>query len=323
MTRRYLVTGGAGFIGSNFIRHLLDHEPDAQVTNLDALTYAGVQRTVDELDAYPGHHFVHGDIRDERLVNDVVAGADVVVHFAAESHVDRSIEHPSEFLSTNVSGTGVLLAAAARRDGTRFVHVSTDEVYGSLSEGFAKESDPLAPSSPYSASKAGSDLLALSYVETYDCDVLVTRCTNNYGPYQFPEKAIPLFVTTLMGGGRVPLYGDGLNERDWLYVEDHCAALHLLVDKGETGTIYNIGAGEQRTNMELTQAILDVLDLGEERIEFVPDRPGHDRRYAVDSDRVRSLGWTPTHSFSDGLSDTIDWYQSREDWWRPLMKGTG
>lgn len=319
MGHRYLVTGGAGFIGSNFITWILEREEDSLVTNLDALTYAGVPATVAELDEYPGHSFVKGDIRDAELVADLVPGHDVIVHFAAESHVDRSIVRPSDFLETNLVGTGVLLEAARRSENMRFIHVSTDEVYGSIDVGFAKETDRLAPSSPYSASKAGSDLLVLSYAETYGLDVLVTRCTNNYGPYQFPEKAVPLFVTNLLKGGQVPLYGDGLNERDWLYVEDHCAALQLLVDAGASGEIYNIGADAQLANIDLARIILDNLNLGEERIEYVEDRPGHDRRYAVDSGKLRSLGWTPSHSFEERIVDTIEWYRSRDDWWNPLV----
>ena len=322
MGRKYLVTGGAGFIGSNFIRYLLDHEPDCEVTNLDALTYAGVPATVDELDEAPNHSFVKGDICDVELVDAVMAGHDVVVHFAAESHVDRSIAGPTPFLQTNVVGTGVLLDAARRHGVARFVHVSTDEVYGSVAEGFAPEDAPLDPSSPYSSSKAGSDLLALSYHTTYGYDVVVTRCTNNYGPYQFPEKVIPLFVTNLMEGKKVPLYGNGRNERDWLYVEDHCAALHLLVDAAEAGEIYNIGANAQLPNIELTRAILDAFGLDETWIEWVPDRLGHDFRYAVDSSKVRALGWSPAHRFEDRLAETIEWYRAREDWWRPLKGNT-
>ena len=321
MGRRYLVTGGAGFIGSNFIRHVFDAEGDAEVTNLDALTYAGVQATVDELDASPNHHFVHGDIRDGDLVDQVMPGHDVVVHFAAESHVDRSIEGPAPFLETNVVGTGVLLDAAHRHGVARFVHVSTDEVYGSLPSGFALESDRLEPSSPYSSSKAGSDLLALSYAVTHGTDVVVTRCTNNYGPYQFPEKVIPLFVTNLLEGKQVPLYGEGLNERDWLYVGDHCSAIHLLVDEGGSGEIYNIGANAQLANIDLTTMILEGLDVGPDRIDHVPDRLGHDFRYAVDSSKIRALGWSPKHDFESRLADTIDWYRRREDWWRPLKGG--
>jgi dTDP-glucose 4,6-dehydratase len=320
MNRTYLVTGGAGFIGSRFVRRILDREPGATVTNLDAMTYAGVRATVDELDVSPRHRFVEGDIRDVGLVDSVVPGHDVIVHFAAESHVDRSIEGPSVFLETNVVGTGVLLDAARRHDIGRFIHVSTDEVYGSVSEGFPGERAPLDPSSPYSSSKAGSDLLALSFHTTYGSDVIVTRCTNNYGPYQFPEKVIPLFVTNLLDGRPVPLYGDGRNERDWLYVDDHVAAIHLLVDEGEAGEIYNIGANAQLSNLDLTHRILGALGAGEEMIEHVEDRLGHDLRYAVDSSKVRALGWNPEHDFDTHLAETIEWYRARRDWWEPLRR---
>jgi len=321
MGRRYLVTGGAGFIGSNFVRHLLAHEPEATVTNLDLLTYAGVEATVRELDADPRHRFVRGDIGDAGLVDRLVPGHDVVVNFAAETHVDRSIAGPAVFLQTNVVGTGVLLDAARRHGISRFLQVSTDEVYGSLAEGFAPEEAPLRPSSPYSASKAAGDLLVGSYAVTYGYGAIVTRCTNNYGPYQFPEKVIPLFVTNLLEGRKVPLYGEGRNERDWLHVEDHCAALRLLVDRGAAGEVYNIGADAQLANIELTRRILAALGAGEEMIERVPDRPGHDLRYAVDSSKVRRLGWAPAHSFEDHMAATIEWYRSHPDWWRPLKEG--
>lgn len=318
MARRYLVTGGAGFIGSNFIRYVFENEADATVTNLDSLTYAGVPATVAELDEHPNHRFVKGDIRDRELVDEVAPGHDVIVHFAAESHVDRSISGPEPFLSTNVIGTGVLLDAAMRHGVMRFVHVSTDEVYGSVAEGFATEEARLDPSSAYSSSKAASDLLARSYHITHGYDVVVTRCTNNYGPYQFPEKVIPLFVTNLLEDRRVPLYGDGRNERDWLYVEDHCAALHLLIDRGGPGEIYNVGANAQLPNLDLTRAILEHLGKDESWIEWVPDRLGHDFRYAVDSSKLRDLGWSPAHDFSDRIDDTIAWYRDRRDWWEPL-----
>lgn len=318
MGRRYAITGGAGFIGSNFVRHILESEPDATVTNIDAMTYAGVPATVDELDSLPRHTFVKGDIRDGTLLSEVLPGHDVVVHFAAESHVDRSIDGPATFLETNVVGTGVLIDAAMSADVPKFVHVSTDEVYGSIAEGFAPEDALLDPSSPYSSSKAGSDLLVLSYGATYDYPVVVTRCTNNYGPYQFPEKVIPLFTTNLLEGKTVPLYGDGSNERDWLHVEDHCAALHLLIDAGDAGEVYNIGADAQLSNLDLTMALLDHLGLEESCIERVEDRLGHDLRYAVDSTKIRSLGWKPARTFDEGLEATIDWYREREDWWRPL-----
>ncbi len=321
MARTYLVTGGAGFIGSNFVRLLLEREPEARVVNLDSLTYAGVESTVEELDRSDRHTFVHGDIRNADLVDSLMDRIDIVVHFAAESHVDRSIDGPSVFLETNVVGTGILVDAARRHGVDRFVHVSTDEVYGSIAEGFADEDAPLEPSSPYSASKAGSDLLARSYAITFDYPVIITRCTNNYGPYQFPEKMIPLFVTNLLDGKKVPVYGDGLNERDWLYVEDHCAAIHLLVDEGELGEIYNIGANAQVTNLELTRRLLAATGRDESFIEFVTDRPGHDRRYAVDSSKIRALGWAPAHTLETRLADTIEWYKNRSDWWQPLKTG--
>ena len=278
MSRRYLVTGGAGFIGSNFIRYVLDHEPGAHITNLDNLSYAGVAATVAELEQLDGHTFVRGDIGDTSLVEELVPGHDVVVNFAAESHVDRSIDGPSVFLETNVVGTGVLLEAARRHGVARFLHVSTDEVYGSLDQGFATEQHPLRPSSPYAASKAGADLVVRSYGTTFGYPAIITRCTNNYGPYQFPEKVIPLFITNLLSGEAVPLYGDGKNERDWLYVTDHCSALHLLVDEGTPGEVYNIGADAQRANIDLTRAILEAVDRDETFIDYVPDRPGHDLR---------------------------------------------
>ncbi len=320
---RMLVTGGAGFIGSNFVRSLLvDEEADLEVVNLDALTYAGVRATVDELDRDPRHTFVHGDIRDPEVVRANMDGIDRVVHFAAESHVDRSIAGSTVFLETNVVGTGVLLEAAREAGVGRFLHVSTDEVYGSVPTGFPAEDARLHPSSPYAASKAGSDLLALSHHVTHGLDVVVSRCTNNYGPYQYPEKVIPLFVTNLLDGRKVPLYGDGRNERDWLHVDDHCAALQVLLDRGEAGAVYNIGADAQVTNLELTRRILDHFSLGSDHIEHVTDRLGHDLRYAVDSSRIRGLGWAPTASLATRLGETIEWYRARRDWWRPLRPET-
>ncbi len=318
MTNRYLITGGAGFIGSNFVRMILETEPDALVTNLDLLTYAGVKATVDELDAFENHTFVQGDIGDAGLIEELMPGHDVLVNFAAESHVDRSIDGPSVFLATNVLGTGVLVDAARRHEVASFVQVSTDEVYGSIPEGFPDESAPLRPSSPYSASKAAADLLVQSYRVTYDYPVIVTRCTNNYGPYQFPEKLIPLFVTNLLDGHRVPLYGDGLNERDWLHVQDHCTAVRLLIDEGVPGETYNISADAQLTNLDLTHRILSLMGKDESQIEPVTDRPGHDRRYALDSSKLRALGWKPRSNIEERLEETIDWYRDHQDWWRPL-----
>jgi dTDP-glucose 4,6-dehydratase len=318
MTRRYLVTGGAGFIGSNFIRQLLADDANVAVVNLDLLTYAGVPATVAELDRDARHTFVQGDIRDQSLVDRLMADADVVVHFAAESHVDRSIDGPTEFLSTNVVGTGILIDAARRHGVPRFMHVSTDEVYGSIGHGFAPETAPLVPSSPYSASKAGSDLLVGSYAVTFDYPAITTRCTNNFGPYQYPEKVIPLFVTNLLDGLQVPLYGDGLNERDWLHVNDHCRAIRMLVDEGEPGEVYNIGADNQLSNLEVTNRILAALGANASSIKPVADRLGHDRRYAVDSSKIRRLGWEPTHGFDEHLDTTVEWYRARRDWWEPL-----
>jgi len=319
MSRSYLVTGGAGFIGSNFIQYLLEHEPDAVVINLDLLTYAGVKATVEELDRLGRHRFVRGDIRDPELVDKLMQGCQAVVNFAAESHVDRSIEDPNAFLSTNVVGTGVLLAAARRHRVPRFLQVSTDEVYGSIPSGFAAEDAALRPSSPYSASKAAADLLVHAYIVTYDFPAITTRCTNNYGPYQFPEKVIPLFITNLLNNKKLPLYSQGENERDWLHVEDHCAALHLLLSQGAPGEVYNIGAGAQLSNLELTHRILGLLGKDESHIEYVADRPGHDLRYAVDSSKLRKLGWTPRHPIEQRLADTVDWYRTRQDWWGPLV----
>ncbi|GBE20926.1 MAG TPA: dTDP-glucose 4,6-dehydratase [Actinobacteria bacterium] len=320
MSRSFLVTGGAGFIGSNFIRFVLEHEPDARVTNLDNLSFAGVRATVTELDRYPGHNFVKGDIRDASAIHEVMEGTDVVVNFAAESHVDRSIDSPLTFVETNVFGTTVLIDAAARLGVGCFIQVSTDEVYGSITDGFAGEEARLSPSSPYSASKASADLVVQSYAPTYGYAGIITRCTNNYGPYQFPEKMIPLFVTNLLQGKSVPLYGDGRNERDWLYVEDHCAAIYLLTREGLPGEIYNIGANAQVSNLELTRRLLHSLDLDDSLIDYVEDRPGHDLRYAVDSSKIRSLGWQPAHTIEQGLVETISWYQDRQDWWMPLKQ---
>lgn len=314
----YLVTGGAGFIGSNYVRYLFEQEPDATVLNLDSLTYAGVPATVAELDELGDHRFTKGDIRDAEQVNELVSDADVILNFAAESHVDRSITGPSDFLTTNVVGTGVLLDAAQRQGVERFIHVSTDEVYGSITDGFADEQAVLRPSSPYSASKAGSDLLVSSYAETFGYRAIITRCTNNFGPYQFPEKLIPLFTTNLLDGRRVPLYGDGLNERDWLYVQDHCSAIHHLVEHGEPGEIYNIGADNQIPNIEIARKLLELTGRDDSFIEYVDDRPGHDRRYAVDSSKMRRLGWEPSKSFIERLEDTIEWYRQHRDWWEPL-----
>ncbi|MET8111712.1 dTDP-glucose 4,6-dehydratase [Streptomyces prasinus] len=319
-----LVTGAAGFIGSRYVRTLLAADaPDAadapRITVLDALTYAG---TLDNLELdHPRLEFVHGDIRDADLVGKLTAEADQVVHFAAESHVDRSILTASDFVLTNVLGTQVLLDAALRHGVDTFVHVSTDEVYGSIASGSATEEYPLEPSSPYSASKASSDLLALAYHRTHGLDVRVTRCSNNYGPHQFPEKVIPLFVTNLLDGAKVPLYGDGLNVRDWLYVDDHCAGIDLVRTRGRAGEVYNIGGGTELTNKDLTGLLLEACGAGWDRVEHVEDRKGHDLRYSVDWTKARdALGYRPRHDFTTGLAETVAWYRDNRAWWEPLKQ---
>ena len=320
---KYFVTGAAGFIGSNYIRWLLANT-DHTVTVFDKLTYAGNFESINDLVEAPDHRcsFVKGDICDRVAVETALPGHNVVVHFAAESHVDRSIEDPDAFVHTNVFGTNVLCDVARRSDIERFVHISTDETYGSIDFGSFQELDRLEPRSPYSAAKAGSDLIALSYVTTYGLPVVVTRCSNNYGPYQFPEKLIPLFTTNLLDGLKVPLYGDGGNIRDWIHVEDHNRAVQVVLEKGEIGGVYNIGAHNEITNREITYRLLDLCGRDESFIELVADRLGHDRRYSVDIDRISALGWKLTRDFETGLAETVDWYKSRRDWWEPLKART-
>jgi dTDP-glucose 4,6-dehydratase len=316
-----LVTGGAGFIGSNFVRHALATHPDWRVTNLDKLTYAGRIETIADLMDHPRHHFVRGDIGDETVAGPLVEQSHIVVHFAAETHVDRSIKAAGDFIRTDVLGTFVLLEAARRAPHLkRFVQISTDEVYGSVPEGASRETDELKPRNPYSASKSGADRLAYSYFATYGVPVIVTRASNNYGPHQFPEKVIPLFVTNALDGKPLPLYGDGLNVRDWLHVEDHCRALDLLIHRGADGEVYNVGGGNEVRNVDLTHRILELTDRPASLIQPVRDRPGHDRRYALDTSKARSLGWTPTVDFADGLARTVAWYREHEAWWRPIKE---
>jgi dTDP-glucose 4,6-dehydratase len=315
---RFFVTGGAGFIGSNYVRHLLDSDPDAEVTNFDKLTYAGNAASLADLASDPRHRLVRGDICDPAQVAEALAGHDVIVNFAAETHVDRSIVEPLEAVRTNAVGVATLAEAARHAGIQRFLQVGTDEEYGAIGEGSFSERDRLEPSSPYSAGKAGGSLVALAYATTHKLDVVVTRCTNNFGPYQFPEKVIPLFVTNLLDGQKVPLYGSGGNIRDWLYVLDHCAAIDLVLRRGATGQVYNIGAGNEVTNLDLTREILAAFDAGDEMIEYIADRPGHDWRYSLDSTKVRELGWEPAHDFRAGLRETIDWYRRNQAWWRPL-----
>ena len=316
------MTGGAGFIGSNFIRHIMDTRHDCEIVNLDNLTYAGNLANLKDFDSNPRYTFIKGDICNHDLVGSLFKKNrfDAVIHFAAESHVDRSIVDTSIFIRTNIVGTNVLLDCARKYAVPRFMHISTDEVYGSTLKGSFKETDCLLPSSPYSASKAGSDLLAKSYFTTYNLPVIITRCTNNYGPYQYPEKLIPLFITNIIEGRKVPIYGTGNNIRDWIHVADHCRAISCILEKGTDGEIYNIGAGNERTNLEITRKILDLMKYDESVIEHVSDRPGHDFRYSLDCSKLNSLGWKPVHSFETGLMDTVEWYIRNKWWWKPLKK---
>jgi dTDP-glucose 4,6-dehydratase len=329
---RLLVTGGAGFIGSNLVRHLLAGDDHVEVVNLDLLTYAGNRENLSDLSGDPRHSFVHADICDATAVRDALQGVDAVLNLAAESHVDRSVVSAAPFVRTNVLGTQTLLAAALEVGVPRFVQVSTDEVYGELPWQDPADPDPdaprftedtpLAPRSPYSATKAAADLLALSYHTTHGLDVVVTRCSNNYGPYQFPEKLIPLMVTNALEGRPLPVYGDGLNVRDWIHVADHCRGLMAALHHGRAGRVYNFGGSAERTNLQVVRTILDVLGLGEERIRFVEDRPGHDLRYAIDAGRaLHELGWQPRVDFQEGLRETVRWYQDHESWWRRVKSG--
>jgi dTDP-glucose 4,6-dehydratase len=316
---RLLVTGGAGFIGSNYVRWVLGHSDDS-VTVYDALTYAGNESTLDDVKAAFGsrYRFIHANICDIDAFSAALEGHDAVLHFAAESHVDRSIAGPEDFVVTNCVGTNAVMHACRQAGISRVVHVSTDEVYGSVEEGESLETDPLDPRSPYSASKAGSDLIARSYFSTYGLPVAITRSSNNFGPWQYPEKVIPLFATNLLDGRQVPLYGDGLNKRDWVYVEDNCSAIDTVLRAGAPGEIYNIGAGNELSNRELTDALLSLAGADEGMVRYVDDRLGHDRRYSVDSSKVRRLGWAPSRKLADALEETFCWYRDNRWWWEPL-----
>ena len=313
---KLLVTGGAGFIGSCFIRYMLNKYPDYKIFNLDALTYAGNLENLDDVKDNPNYDFVKGNICNTELVSMIMDNVDVVVNFAAESHVDRSIRGPEIFVETNIKGTLNLLQCAKQSNVQRYIQISTDEVYGSLGKtGYFTEDTPLSPNSPYSASKAGADLLVRSYYETYGMPVIITRCSNNYGPYQYPEKLIPLFIAQLLKGEKVPVYGDGLNVRDWLYVYDHCSAIDTVLHNGKVGEVYNIGGNNEKSNLEITRLILKALDKSEDYIQYVKDRLGHDKRYAICSDKIQTeLGWHPSVTFEEGLNHTIDWYLHNQDW---------
>ncbi|HLF54665.1 MAG TPA: dTDP-glucose 4,6-dehydratase [Candidatus Nanoarchaeia archaeon] len=321
---KIFVTGGCGFIGSNFVRFLLD-KTQHEIVNVDALTYAAnpdkaktVSHNTNDI-KNARYTFIKGDVRDADLMNTAMKGAECVVHFAAESHVDRSIQSADEFLTTNILGTKTALDAAIKNNVKKFVHISTDEVYGSIEEGKAGEDTKFAPSSPYAASKAAADLLAQAYFKTYNLPVLITRCANNFGPYQFPEKVIPLFIKKLMAGEKVPVYGNGLNRRNWIFAEDNCEAIHTILLKGKTGEAYNISGNDELSNIELTKKLLKLCNKDESYIEFVKDRLGHDFRYAVDDAKLRSLGWKPKHTFEEALKKTVEWYNANKEW----IKQTG
>jgi len=318
---RILITGGAGFIGSNFTHHIARRQPDWEIVVLDKLTYAGRRENLSALDDRSGFTFVQGDIADQEIVARVLPGCTYVVNFAAETHVDRSLYDAGSFIQTDVFGTFVLLEAARSSAALKlFVQISTDEVYGSVEQGSSRENDVLLPRNPYSASKAGADRLAYSYFATYGLPVIVTRASNNYGPYQYPEKVIPLFITHALDDLDLPLYGDGLNVRDWLHVDDHCAALELLLTEGVPGEVYNVGGGNEVANIDLTRRILNLLDKPETLIRRVTDRPGHDRRYSLDCAKLRGLGWQPRAPFEEGLRHTVEWYREHEAWWRPVKE---
>lgn len=318
---KILVTGGAGFIGSNFIHYWLNNNPGDEIINFDALTYAGNPDNLSDLEGDARYHFVKGDITDEAAVNEVVKGVDLIVHFAAESHVDRSIKNSADFIHTNVEGTRILLEAAKNNGNIRFHHISTDEVFGSLEPGEAKftEETPYDPRSPYSASKAASDHLVRAYFHVHGLPVTISNCSNNYGPYQYPEKLIPLFITNLIEGKKVPVYGNGQNIRDWIHVDDHNRGVEAVIKKGKVGETYCLGGGNEKSNLEITKEILDIMGAGEEAIEYVADRRGHDFRYAIDFSKAkRDLGWTPQIDFESGLRSTVDWYKNNPGWWQKL-----
>ena len=319
--KTYLVTGGAGFIGSNYIRYLLEKHKDVEIINLDKLTYAGNLDNLKNIEEDSRYTFIKGDICDEVLVNQIMTGVDVVVNFAAESHVDRSIGAPDDFIRTDVFGTFVLLEAARTNKIEKFIQISTDEVYGSIDNGSFTENDPLMPSSPYSASKTGADRLAFSYFVTYDLPVIVTRCSNNFGPFHYPEKLIPLFVTNAIENKSLPIYGDGKNVRDWIYVEDHCDGVEFVCQNGKLGEVYNIGGGNEKTNLEITERILKKLEKPQSLMTYVKDRLGHDRRYSVDCSKIADLGWKPKHEFEEALDKTITWFMENRWWWEKLKSG--
>lgn len=321
--KKILITGGAGFIGSNFVRYMLDKYENYEIVNLDALTYCGNLENLSGIEDNPNYTFIKGDITDKELIFEITANIDYIINFAAESHVDRSIEDPEIFIKSNILGTQVLLDAAKEYDINKYLQISTDEVYGSLGKtGYFGENTSLAPNSPYSASKAGADLMVRAYNKTFDLPVNITRCSNNYGPYQFPEKLIPLMISNALEDKSLPVYGDGLNVRDWLHVYDHCTAIDLVLHKGKIGEVYNIGGNNEKKNIEIVKLILENLGKSESLIEYVKDRPGHDRRYAIDSTKIQEkLGWKPKYTFETGIAETIKWYLENKEWWKRIKSG--
>ncbi|MDP7179770.1 MAG: dTDP-glucose 4,6-dehydratase [Candidatus Woesearchaeota archaeon] len=315
---RLLVTGGAGFIGSNFIRHILKKYPDFKIVNLDKLTYAGNLDNLKDIENNPNYQFIKGDICDKEIVEKLAKDIDIIINFAAETHVDRSIEDAGVFIKSDILGTYNLLEAVKKFNIKKFIQISTDEVYGSTENNSFKETDSLKPNSPYSASKAGADLLVRSYIKTHNVPAIITRSSNNYGPYQYPEKLIPLFVTNLLENKKIPLYGDGLNVRDWLYVIDNCEAIDFVLQNGKEGEIYNIGSGSEITNLEITKTILKELNKDETNIDFVKDRLGHDFRYSLDCSKINTLGWKPRFNFEQSIKETINWYKNNESWWKKI-----
>ena len=315
-----LVTGGAGFIGSNFVRHMVNKYPDYRVIVLDALTYAGIRENLQDLEGKLNYWFYHGDIRDKAVVENLASNVDVIINFAAETHVDRSIHEAGDFIHTDVVGTFTLLEAAKKYGIKTYIQISTDEVYGSIEDGSFYETSPIQPNSPYSASKSGGDLLVRAYHRTYGVPTIITRCSNNYGPFQYPEKLIPLFITNAMDDLPLPLYGDGKNVRDWLFVLDHCEAIDLIMHKGEAGEVYNIGGGEEMQNIQITEKILELVGKPKSLIKPVADRLGHDRRYSVNIDKISALGYKPKYNFESALAETVRWYKENEAWWRQIKE---
>lgn len=318
---KLLVTGGAGFIGSNFVRYVLANHPEDQVVVLDKLTYAGRTENLQDHEGNPNYSFIHGAIEDREVVDAAIEGVDAIVNFAAESHVDRSIEEPDAFIQTDVFGTHVLLEAARAAGTPRYLQISTDEVYGSIDEGSFTEESPIDPSSPYSASKAGGDMLVQAYHRTYGFPALITRASNNYGPFHYPEKLIPLIILNSFQDAKLPVYGDGMQVRNWLYVEDHCSGIYTALTKGQEGEVYNIGGPDECPNIEVVKKVLELTGKGEDLIEYVKDRPGHDVRYSLSSEKIMGLGWEAQVGFEEGLARTVDWYRDNEWWWKPIRSG--